>query len=1317
MAALNPAGLSGSNGGSPAPTTPQGQASKQINIVVDSIAQEFGLPLRPRVGTFSPSKQPDGYAKRCVEHINFLFFRNKVVMYDVINDFRKDRADNCISGGHLEAFYSRSRDAALIESNKPQVGRLRLDEPMQQPQYDLKKPAPKLSLTQTKLIPKIKKSSKLSHVKPTKTENQDSKTQLLAVNQSFLFDPEPVHRGTKRLSDSDSSDSRPYVRLSKQPRQQRQVTDHSSCKASYQNTSFTSSGQTNAPPTSLGQENQSSATTVATSFDRSFDDLESSSADYGDLDLTQAEQAESILKSFEQPSTAQTDSEALTNQEDSSDGRPRLQQPLPAKATYTSAAGVRLQLEYVACPRSSEASFGSKTPSKALENRLVRSLPTDGLFGSPVAIDVNHSSFYQLWESYRVADTTGQKFQYHANVDDIYQQVPAKTQFQRTSPSVWDATIDPMQSANVKLKANLNFNPSLSADKLLTLSLQPLKCERACILERHFGTSRFLYIEIPQIHTFKANHLGGQEDLLKARYLEWLSNEKEFLGRTWRVFHVQDVKKKHSKDNVPSQRLVLFAVDGPRLRKISIDEMVNWATPLQNNGHQGFCKAYARLDLFLSQTISTVNFSYREVKYVKDTLADGSTESNEYNDRRMKFEYRYAASDEKAVMNDGCSLISVGAAKELCEELGIKGVRPVAFQGRINGCKGVWMISAPYDTTDPKHRQRWIQMTESQRKVVPRDEDLTNCCEPNRWSFELVKYTSSPKPSTLNLDFIPILKNRHVSRDTLQHVIETQLEMDFSAFLDSLKDPVSLRRWLHAEFSGMEEMNRKLGIREAGNFPSDWVEKSILLLESGFNPLTNQYLATCVQQVIKLWLSSVRSKLKIHLGKSAMALGVADPTGCLKPGEIHMAFSETFRDEVSREVWSHLKGEVLVARHPSLRCSDIQKVKAVYKEELSHLTDVVVFPSKGCVPLAHKLQGGDYDGDTFWLCWDQRLTTDFKNAPAPLNEPKLEYYGIRKDTRKLRDVLGSNNNVERWLLESFRFKLQEDLLGKATKLHGKLAYKENSISSKEVEDLAGLHDLVIDSAKNGYTLTLSAFNHFVQDKLKNKEPLYKPAYESWMNPATDSTLGRLRPNLKHIIDYLLFEVVNPRIEQLTKDCQARLADVESFDEDLIKPYRDRQKDIDPIIVDVLRRLTSDLAKVNFIGNSAEKMTKEQYALQAGSVLEKYTVIQPMHTEDRVVKEWLKRTTPNSPNMWELIKASAFYLDKHQHRLTLAFLVAGKELCHIKAMTSPGSRLTVDNVYATYKPRKEKKAVNQRQAPLPVTESSESSEEEFFDAPG
>jgi hypothetical protein len=60
-------------------------------------------------------------------------------------------------------------------------------------------------------------------------------------------------------------------------------------------------------------------------------------------------------------------------------------------------------------------------------------------------------------------------------------------------------------------------------------------------------------------------------------------------------------------------------------------------------------------------------------------LADGALKSEEFNDRRLRFEYRKGPSDDRAVMNDGCSLISVGAAKELCKDLSIKGVRPVAF--------------------------------------------------------------------------------------------------------------------------------------------------------------------------------------------------------------------------------------------------------------------------------------------------------------------------------------------------------------------------------------------------------------------------------------------------------------------------------------------------------------------------------------------------------------------------------------------------------------------------------------------------------------
>lgn len=204
--------------GSPAPTTPRGQASKEINHIIEIIAQEFDLPLQPRHGIFSPSKRPDNYAERCLDHINFLFFRNRIVLNDVFDQFRKDRADNCIHGNQLEAFFSRTRDAVYLEKEKPPLGKLQLGQTTRQQDLQFKKPAPRLTLTQTKLIPTIKKNSNSSYVKVTDTENQSPKDKLLPANQPFIPEHEPTSRGTKRLSDQDSCTLSKYVRPLKQRR-------------------------------------------------------------------------------------------------------------------------------------------------------------------------------------------------------------------------------------------------------------------------------------------------------------------------------------------------------------------------------------------------------------------------------------------------------------------------------------------------------------------------------------------------------------------------------------------------------------------------------------------------------------------------------------------------------------------------------------------------------------------------------------------------------------------------------------------------------------------------------------------------------------------------------------------------------------------------------------------------------------------------------------------------------------------------------------------------------------------------------------------
>ncbi|KAK5277960.1 hypothetical protein LTR16_009156, partial [Cryomyces antarcticus] len=175
-------------------------------------------------------------------------------------------------------------------------------------------------------------------------------------------------------------------------------------------------------------------------------------------------------------------------------------------------------------------------------------------------------------------------------------------------------------------------------------------------------------------------------------------------------------------------------------------------------------------------------------------------------------------------------------------------------------------------------------------------------------------------------------------------------------------------------------------------------------------------------------------------------------------------------------------------------------VRAVFKEELSHLIDVVVFPTTGNFPLAGKLQGGDYDGDTFWLCWEPDLTSSFKNAPPPYNPLPPEYFGIKVDRTTLGEV-ASGPSLQTFLTKSFDFRCRPELLGQVTIFHEKLSYAENSIDSPGINALADLHDHLVDSSKNGYIFDHEAWQKYVTSSsdigIKNpKKPAYKVEFDS-----------------------------------------------------------------------------------------------------------------------------------------------------------------------------------------------------------------------------
>ncbi|KAF9769176.1 hypothetical protein IL306_013421, partial [Fusarium sp. DS 682] len=131
---------------------------------------------------------------------------------------------------------------------------------------------------------------------------------------------------------------------------------------------------------------------------------------------------------------------------------------------------------------------------------------------------------------------------------------------------------------------------------------------------------------------------------------------------------------------------------------------------------------------------------------------------------------------------------------------------------------------------------------------------------------------------------------------------------------------------------------------------------------------------------------NTKDKMHINISQSTWAFIVVDFQQVLGPDEIQLCFSSPFDNGFEQR--HDLGGfDVVVARCPAHLPSDIQKVKEVFKPELRHLKDVIVFPCTGREPLADKLSGGDYDGDRAWICWDSDIVDNFQNAKVPLKPP------------------------------------------------------------------------------------------------------------------------------------------------------------------------------------------------------------------------------------------------------------------------------------------------------------------------------------------
>ncbi|KAK3399196.1 RNA dependent RNA polymerase-domain-containing protein [Sordaria brevicollis] len=849
----------------------------------------------------------------------------------------------------------------------------------------------------------------------------------------------------------------------------------------------------------------------------------------------------------------------------------------------------------------------------------------------------------------------------------------------------------------VVLSAILDYNHDNSPNApLYLLKLKPLMFEQGCRLTRRFGPDRFFEILIPSptcmspsVPQIVSKQPGAVEEII-----QWLTKEPHSLvGRQWRAFFAKDagyrkpLKEFRLRADDPlkpiiKERVHFFAESGITFRpdvfkkrsvvpaeepvnqrtEFKVSQMLDWLLQLDNNTWQPHLKLFSRIQLGLSKTYPIMTFEQDQIRHHQSDLLSPSGE----------------------VMNDGVGRMSRSVAKRIRDILGLADV-PSAVQGRFGSAKGMWVV----DVNDMGDED-WIETYPSQRKW--------NCdyIDKHQRTLEVRSVASELKSAGLNLQLLPVLEDRASDKVKMRQAISNRLVKDLQRQFDeqkrALNRPVEFRQWVYESYSTRAARVNKGRVHFLAGLPDSQEETLTFLMNSGFDPKKQMFLQDIAWDLQKRKCDTLKSKLNIRVGRSAYIYMIADFWNVLEENEVHVGFSNKFRDE--EESFTLLSDcDVLVARSPAHFPSDIQRVRAVFKPELHSLKDVIIFSTKGDIPLAQKLSGGDYDGDMAWVCWDPEIVDGFVNAEMP-KEPDLSKY-LRKDKTTFKQLMAARGaspeakeqTTYDMIQKSFHFAMQPNYLGVCTNYKERLCYQYNSVSNEPAIILSSLVGNLVDQSKQGIVFNEASWAQMRRDFFGGNMTLPDPFYKS------DNWLGRGQPT--HIIDYLKFSIARPAIdkelEAFHKSMKASKNSEDGahfWDPELASYYKffkemgAKSKSCALLLKTLENRIGEvEIAYSRLVRNKDMRDSADSYPVRVNQIYEKWCDITPDAmdksgaTYDSKVIRLLELPFLNDREMntWALLRASTAFKLYYNKAPRFVWQMAGRQLAYIKAQmqSKPG----------------------------------------------
>lgn len=899
------------------------------------------------------------------------------------------------------------------------------------------------------------------------------------------------------------------------------------------------------------------------------------------------------------------------------------------------------------------------------------------------------SSFEELWGKLR------------ARFERNNQIMPPKSEWQQ-----WTTLHNKYENLEMNkvtyLTATLDWQDDPTMDNLFKFRLNEVHLEQSCRLHRKFGADRFLVVSAPVFSMCpeKVRKLDKDGTPLHKKILDSISTEiHSIAGRKWRLCYAEQDKSKAraKKQESPRFKFVLFAESGydigspvlntkNRHQVMMLEEVARWHLQIDNNLDTTHLKLFSRWGIGFSKTTPTVVLEQDQFKYLHDERG-------------------------VPVMNDGCALMSYPLAKAIWAKYGGEGEPPSAVQGRIAGAKGVWIVDYHDKYKDAREEKYWIEVSDSQLKIKPHPRDW-HAADVEQRTFEVLKYAGECRKGHLNLQLVTILEDRGIPRSVLQQALESDIRMFSDSLKNDMKNPVSLRSWLHKH--GQTSLSE--GERRLGSFPIGHKEQTGLLLESGFSPQDCEIVVQNMHKILSDYLSNYLEKMWIQVPHSTVVFCVPDPLGVLAEDEVYLGFSSPKEHpETGLIEWWLDNVDVVVARNPAYLPSDMQKRRAVYKRELRHYRNVIIFPTRGQTPLASLLSGGDYDGDTTLVIWDQDLVRDFQNANLP-NTPIQEECRMVQKSRPLKEIFYG----ERPLKESFMtfnrdcvtFNASPSFMGQCSVEHEKLVYalsqrqKHNILSHSGAVKLAALAGYLVDSNKQGWSLEEKAWIALRREASGGLR-LERPAWKEDIRPRNVGA---------NVIDFLKFDVAHRErdvaltefkrlhmrgarydgvLSQYWKDAlwraeaeKQRLNDDTKNDHTLTNTVKDSSlpalwdllKGEDGLMqqIDGLQGLWMKLAAESGLDSSATRESNDlktkTFKTAVRMVSQKFHAIQPKALDHEICRRYQEEGDAKHPfPYWSLLRASCLYY-RVCHRGSSpiwVWYVAGQELCILKTLHHKG----------------------------------------------